>query len=208
MKIIIFTLLLSLFVHADESKADVSAKYKLFLKNPIIYKQQLNSEGKKIFIKRCSYCHGSDGSGQGGFAADLRKRISKESALHTIQTGSHNFSEQFPFGMPIMIKDEKRAKIVAEYVSLGMPSSHAGAEIYRRVGCTRCHGSNGYGYSNYSFGGPKKRLALNIKTFDLETLMLILKNGKEGKMGLMQSFHYLSDEELKVISLYVMSLSK
>jgi cbb3-type cytochrome c oxidase subunit III len=207
MKIIIFALLLPLLVNADESKADLIAKYKLFLQNPIAYKQQIASEGKAMFIKRCSYCHGSDGSGESGFAADLRKRISKESALYTIQNGANNFYKRFSFGMPIMIKDENRAKIVAEYISLGMPSSHAGAEIYRTVGCAKCHGENGSGYGNYGFSTGKKRLAPNIKIFTLETLLLILKNGKNGKIGLMQSFHYLSDEELKIVSLYVMSLS-
>lgn len=206
MKIIIFSILLSLLVHADESKADLIAKYKLFLQNPIAYKQQIASEGKAIFKKRCSPCHGSDGSGQGGFATDLRKRISKETALYAIQNGANNFNKRFAFGMPVLIKDENRAELVAEYISLSMPSSHAGAEIYRAAGCARCHGENGYGYADFGFG-QKKWLAPNIKIFDLETLLLILKNGKNGKMGLMPSFHYLSDEELKIVSLYVMSLS-
>ncbi len=208
MKIVIFAILLSsLLLNADESKVDLSPKYKLFLKYPIIYKELLASQGKEMFNKRCAYCHGQDGSGQGGFAADLRKRISKESALYAIQNGANNFSHRFSFGMPAMIKDENRAKIVAEYISLGMPSSHTGAKIYELSGCAKCHGKNGYGYASFAFGGKKRKLAPNIKIFDLETLMMILKNGKSGKIGLMQSFHYLSDEELKIISLYVMSLS-
>ena len=209
MKTIVFTLLLSLLLHAEGSSADSQARYKRFLQNPHVYKKQIAIEGKAVFEKRCAYCHGSDGSGQGGFAADLRRRISKESALHAIRNGSNNFRNDFSFGMPPMIMDKERAEIVAEYIALGMPDSHAGAVTYRSA-CAKCHGKNGYGYGTFAseyVGFGAKKMAPNIRNFDLATLMMILKNGKDGKIGHMQSFHYLSDEELKIVSHHVMSLS-
>lgn len=206
MKTVLFPLLLSLLINADEPATGSAAAYRVFLKKPDIYKQQIASEGKAIFERNCSYCHGRDGSGQGGFAADLRKRISKESALHIIQNGANNFQKKFPYGMPSVIKDEKGAKIVAEFISLGMPPSHPGAEIYKQARCTLCHGDNGDGFGYY--GSGKNKTAPNIKKFDLQTLMAILKNGKTGVIGNMHSFHYLSDEELKLVSMHVMSLSE
>lgn len=205
MKTVIFTLLLTLVVHADNSGTEFTDRYKLYLQNPAIYKRQIASEGKAIFQQRCAYCHGDDGSGQGGFAADLRKRISKESAMHVIRNGANNFNKDFPNGMPAMIKDEQTAQTVAEFIALGMPDSHPGAKIYKNARCAMCHRSNGNGFGTY--GSGERKIAPNIKKFDLKTLMSILKHGKEGTIGKMYSFHALADEELKIVALYVMSLS-
>lgn len=197
MKIFISMLIfLQASLYSNESSKIL--KYRLFLKNPSIYKEQLAAEGREIFIKRCSHCHGKDGSGQGGFAADLRSRISKESVYFVMKNGANNFKKDFAGGMPPMIKDDLRAKIISEYISLGMPSSHDGEKIYKQTSCARCHGDAGYG---------KQYLAPNIREFDKKTISTVLKNSKEGKIGFMPGFNYLSEEELEIISLHVMSLS-
>ncbi|MBU1658979.1 c-type cytochrome [bacterium] len=203
MRLLLLILLLSVLCdaevpHAMQVNSDEDLKYALFLKNPILYKEQIHQEGKALFLKRCSYCHGKDGSGQGGFAADLRRRISKESAYYTIKNGGNNFRGSFAGGMPPMIKDNSKAQSVAQYISLGMPKSHPGALVYQQTNCARCHGESGHG---------RKYLAPNIHNFDLKTITMILKNGKNGYIGLMQSFNYLSDEEIQIIAIYTLSLS-
>jgi len=189
-------MLFQALLYSNEPNQD--SRYKFYLKNPSIYKEQIASEGKDIFIKRCSHCHGKDGSGQGGFAADLRTRISKESVFFAIKNGANNFKKDFAGGMPPMIQDDEKVKIISEYISLGMPKLHDGAEIYKQTSCARCHGESGHG---------KKHLAPNIKNFDKRTVMIVLKNSKQGKIGFMPPFNYLSDEELEIIALYVISLS-
>lgn len=199
MKVVISLIVLfQALLIANEIQPNLNLIYKLYLKNPLIYKQQIASEGNEIFIKRCSHCHGQDGSGQGRFAADLRTRISKESVYFAIKNGANNFKKDFPGGMPPMVKDDEKAKILSEYISLGMPSSHAGSELYKQTNCARCHGEDGYG---------KKYLAPNIKNFDKRTIISVLKSSKQGKIGFMPGFNYLSDEELEIIALYVLSLS-
>lgn len=197
MKIVIslFILLQTLLYSKDPNQV---LSYKLYLKNPSIYKKQIAEEGKEIFIKRCSHCHAKDGSGQAGFAADLRFRISKQSVYFAIKNGANNFKKDFPGGMPPMIRDDKKAEIISQYISLGMPSLHEGEKIYKQTSCARCHGDAGYG---------KIYLAPNIKNFDKKTIMSVLKNSKQGKIGFMPAFNYLSEEELELISLHVMSLS-
>jgi len=159
----------------------------------------LRQMGAGLFRVHCAVCHGSDGKAPDGKGADLTHRISFESALRNIQRGANNFKRAFPGGMPPMIADTNRAAQVAHYVSSGFSENAEGEKLYGMLHCARCHGEEGRGRE---FLGP------NIRAFDLPTVALVLKNGKNGVIGKMPKFDHLSDEQVRALGLYVLTLSK
>jgi len=155
--------------------------------------------GQSLFITKCATCHGLSADGSEKHAANLTHRISKESALYTIQNGAHNFKASFKAAMPAMIKNTPRAKKVASYVAEGFYSDHEGAYIFKKVYCARCHGVDGRGKTN---------LAPNIREFDEEIIAQILRNGKVGVIGKMPKFDNLHPTQIKALSAYIMSLNE
>ena len=160
---------------------------------------ELLQMGKNLFGVHCAVCHGPDGNAPGGKGANLTHRISFESALLNIRRGAHNFRQSFPGGMPPMIDDIDRAAQVAHYVSSGFSENERGELLYGMLHCARCHGEEGRGRQ---FLGP------NIREFDLKTVALVLKNGKNGVIGKMPRFETFSDEEVRALGLYVISLQQ
>lgn len=158
---------------------------------------ELLQMGKGLFGVHCAVCHGKDGNAPDGKGANLTHRVSFESALLNIQRGANNFKRTFPGGMPPMIADTRRAAQVAHYVSSGFSENEEGEMLYQMLKCERCHGPEGRGLE---FLGP------NIREFDLKTVALVLKNGKNGVIGKMPRFEHFSEEQIKALGLYVIQL--
>ncbi|MDX1294890.1 MAG: c-type cytochrome [Sulfurimonadaceae bacterium] len=155
--------------------------------------------GQSIFIVQCAPCHGLKADGIDGKAADLNKRISKESVAYMIKQGGNNLKTDFPGGMPGgMLADEAQINAVADYVAGGFKDGHAGAEFYAMGGCNGCHGEKGEGFMGV---GP------NIAAFDDATVTSVLKDGKKGHIGAMPAFNNLTDIQTKAVSAYVSSLN-
>jgi cytochrome c oxidase cbb3-type subunit 3 len=155
--------------------------------------------GQSIFIVQCAPCHGLKADGIDGKAADLNKRISKESVAYMIKQGGNNLKTDFPGGMPGgMLADEAQINAVADYVAGGFKEGHAGAEFYAMGGCNGCHGEKGEGFMGV---GP------NIASFDDATVTSVLKDGKKGHIGAMPAFNDLTDIQTKAVSAYVSSLN-
>lgn len=159
---------------------------------------ELTAMGKSLFDVHCSVCHGSDGRAPDGKGADLTHRISFDSALLNIQRGANNFKRTYPGGMPPMINDTMRAAQIAHYVSSGFTENEEGEKLYGMLGCARCHGDDGRG---------RQYLGPNIREFDLQTVALVLRNGKNGVIGKMPKFDHFSEEQVKALGQYVLSLS-
>ena len=159
--------------------------------------KELVQMGKGLFGLHCAVCHGKDGNAPDGKGANLTHRISFESALLNIQRGANNFKRPFPGGMPPMIPDTRRAAQVAHYVSSGFSENEEGKLLYKMLKCERCHGPEGRGRE---FLGP------NIREFDLKTVALVLKNGKNGVIGKMPRFEHFGEEQVKALGLYVIHL--
>ena len=155
--------------------------------------------GKGLFDVHCAVCHGANGKAPDGKGADLTHRISFESALLNIQRGANNFKQTFPGGMPPTVADTDRAAQVAHYVSSGFSENERGKMLYGMLNCARCHGEEGRG---------QQHLGPNIREFDLQTVALVLKNGKNGVIGKMPKFEQFSDAQIKALSLYVISLQE
>jgi mono/diheme cytochrome c family protein len=160
---------------------------------------ELLQMGRSLFGVHCAVCHGPDGNAPGGKGANLTHRISFESALLNIRRGAHNFKRTFPGGMPPMIADINRAAQVAHYVSSGFTENEEGRLLYGMLHCSRCHGDDGRGRQ---FLGP------NIREFDLPTVALVLKNGKNGVIGKMPRFAELTPQQVRALGRYVLSLQQ
>ena len=164
-----------------------------------IDRRRLAEMGRELFLQKCAFCHGKDARGRDGFAADLTRRISKERALLNIQKGARNFVHSYPGGMPPMVPDRERAEKIADYVAKGLPEGHPGAELYVKAHCARCHGEDGRGI---------RYRAPNIRTFDLETVAAILKNGKFGILGRMPAYANLAPYQVAMLYEYIASLQR
>ncbi|PHQ57839.1 MAG: cytochrome C oxidase subunit III, partial [Sulfurimonas sp.] len=57
--------------------------------------------------------------------------------------------------------------------------------------CASCHGEDGKG----QYG-----TAPSLVSYDIDLLRNVLKNGKEGMIGTMPAFPYISDEEVAAIA--------
>ena len=156
--------------------------------------------GQSIFIVQCAPCHGLKADGIDGKAANLNKRLAKETVVHMVKNGGNNLKSDFPGGMPGgMLSDPAQINAVADYVAGGFKAGHAGAEFYVMGGCNGCHGENGEGFMGV---GP------NIASFDVATVSSVLKDGKKGHIGAMPSFGNLTEVQTEAVAAYVSSLSK
>lgn len=158
------------------------------------FDQELYDKGKLIYEQRCTYCHKKDGSGTNSFSANLQERISFESTMKVIKYGSNNFKKKYPLGMPPLVSDAKDTYILSAYISLGMPPSHPGKQLYKKYKCAMCHGEDGSGIED---------VAPNISFFNKETLKTILTNGKKGAIGTMPDFSFLGDDGIEAVSEYI-----
>jgi len=163
-----------------------------------IDKEYLTEAGRALFLEKCAFCHGKDGKGRDGFAANLTRRISKKSAKYTIQNGGHNFKKSFPGSMPPMVPDPVLADVIADYVAQGFPPVHPGKKIFVKAQCARCHGTEGVGIR---FRAP------NIRYFDLSTIAAILRNGKKGIIGRMPAYAHFSNSQITSLAYFIISLS-
>jgi cbb3-type cytochrome c oxidase subunit III len=195
----IVTILLCMGLGAEEFSLQEQKAYLKTLEGIMqkIDKKRLAEMGRDLFVHKCAFCHGKDGKGRNGFAADLTRRISKERAKLNIQKGARNFVASFPGGMPPMVPDEGRAETLADYVARGFPAGHEGEPLYEKAHCARCHGKEGEGI---------RYRAPNIRHFDLPTVAAILKNGKFGIIGRMPAYPALAPYQVTMLAYYIMEL--
>jgi cytochrome c oxidase cbb3-type subunit 3 len=160
--------------------------------------------GESVFLVQCAPCHGLKADGIDGKAANLNKRLSRESVMHVIMNGANNLKTDFPGGMPMGLNysfaSEAELNKLVDYVVAGLPENDAeGAALFQQGTCNSCHGEKGEGMA---FAGPK------INGFDVPTVAAVLKDGKKGAIGAMPAFGNLTDVQVKAVSSYVTSLSK
>ena len=153
---------------------------------------------------QCAPCHGLKADGIDGKAANLNRRISRESVLHVIMNGANNLKTDFPGGMPMGLNysfaSEAELNKLVDYVVAGLPESDTeGAALFQQGTCNSCHGERGEGMA---YAGPK------INGYDVPTVTSVLKDGKKGAIGAMPAFTILTDVQVKAVSAYVTSLSK
>ncbi|MDF1879575.1 cytochrome c oxidase subunit II [Sulfurimonas sp. SAG-AH-194-C20] len=117
------------------------------------------------------------------------RRLTKEQVLDVIENGQNKLG--YAMGeMPAGMASGADAQEIAAYVAGGMqgeqPSSFAA--------CSSCHGEDGKGQYGTS---P------SLVSYDVDLLRNVLKHGKEGMIGTMPKFPYVSEEEVAAIAEYL-----
>ncbi|MFT7860487.1 MAG: c-type cytochrome [Sulfurimonas sp.] len=162
---------------------------------------ELIKMGEAVFIAECKVCHGVDGKGLGGKAANLHERISAENVKHVIENGSNNklLGTEMPMpdrnglfnmntGMPIT---DAEIEQVSNYVANGMTGE--GAEVFAAV-CSSCHGADGKGM---------EYVAPSVADFQPQLVVNVLNYGKKGVIGKMPSFTRLNPKQIEAAAAYI-----
>ncbi|MBL0691366.1 MAG: c-type cytochrome [SAR324 cluster bacterium] len=172
--------------------------------------------GESVFNTHCVACHGINGKGLDGIAADLTEFGTEKHIIYTIKYGSQGLQKLTPFMPPqwelLGENDEERhenAQNIAAYVlSLGNHPHRVGTPELGRAQfeeiCAVCHSPNGSG------GGPNGDItgfASNLVEYGTSGYVSdIVNGGKDGIIGLMPVFseiNVLSNIQLKAVSTYV-----
>ncbi|QSZ42811.1 cytochrome c oxidase subunit II [Sulfurimonas aquatica] len=119
------------------------------------------------------------------------RRLTTEQVLDVINNGQDKLG--YAMGaMPAGMATGTDAQEIAAYVASGMK----GDQPASFAACSSCHGEDGKGMYGMS---P------NLVEYDADLLRNVLKNGKEGMMGTMPAFPYVSEEEISAIAEYLNS---
>jgi len=117
------------------------------------------------------------------------RRLSKEQILDVIKNGQDKLG--YAMGaMPADMATGADAEEIAEYVAGGMQ----GTQPASFASCSGCHGEDGKG----QYG-----TAPSLVSYDADLLRNVLKHGKEGSIGTMPKFPYVSEEEVAAIAEYL-----
>lgn len=170
--------------------------------------------GKNIFLVQCATCHGIDGVGIDGKAADLSIWGSEQGLIDVINKGSKGMN--YPMGEMLGANDlglsNDDAKAIAAYVSKDISSIKItknenlvskGKELFEN--CMVCHGENGANVIEGELQAPDLRI-YGSADFVVE----VLKKGKNGHIGHMPNFdiNLLNEIQKQAVGEYVISLSK
>jgi len=120
------------------------------------------------------------------------RRLTKEQVLDVIDNGQNKLG--YPMGaMPEGLAKGKDAEEIAAYVAGGMK----GEKPASFAACSSCHGEDGKG-----MGG----MSPSLVHYDVNLLSNVLKHGKEGMIGTMPAYPYITDEEVEAIAKYLDSI--
>jgi cytochrome c oxidase subunit 2 len=117
------------------------------------------------------------------------RRLTKEQVLDAINNGQDQLG--YAMGaMPAGLVKGKDAEEIASYVAGGMKGNQPASFAT----CAGCHGADGKGQ-----GGT----APSLVSYDATLLSHVLKHGKEGEIGTMPKFPYVSDKDAAAIAEYL-----
>ena len=119
------------------------------------------------------------------------RRLTQEQVLDVINNGQNKLG--YAMGeMPAGLASGADAQEIAAYVAGGMKGNQPASF----AACSSCHGEDGKG----QYG-----TAPSLVSYDVDLLRNVLKNGKEGKIGYMPPFPYVSEEEISAIAEHLQS---
>ncbi|MBD3796403.1 MAG: c-type cytochrome [Campylobacterales bacterium] len=185
-----------------EYNEDVKVHQDKFEKKYVDIKgNELIKMGESVFIAECKVCHGADGKGLNGKAANLHERISAENVKYVVENGSNNqlLGTEMPMpdrnGLFNMATGEAitdaEIDAVSKYVANGMQGE--GADVFANV-CSSCHGADGKGM---------EYVAPNIASFEPALVVNVLNHGKKGVIGKMPSFARLNEKQKEAAAAYI-----
>jgi cytochrome c oxidase subunit 2 len=117
------------------------------------------------------------------------RKLTKEQVLDAINNGQNKLG--YAMGaMPAGLATGADAEEIASYVSGGMKGNQPASFAT----CAGCHGADGKGQ-----GGT----APSLVSYDVNLLSHVLKHGKEGEIGTLPIFPYVSEKEATAIAEYL-----
>ena len=140
----------------------------------------------------CKSCHATTTDKQLVGPTLNTRTFTKEQVLDVINNGQNQLG--YAMGeMPAGMATGADAQEIAAYVAGGMK----GDQPASFAACSSCHGEDGKGQYGTS---P------SLVSYDADLLRNVLKNGKEGSMGTMPAFPYVSEEEISAIVEHLQSI--
>ena len=137
----------------------------------------------------CKSCHAVNADKMLVGPSLKTRRLTKEQVLDVIKNGQDKLG--YAMGaMPADIVTGADAVKISAYVAGGMK----GTQPASFEACAGCHGADGKG----QYG-----TAPSLVSYDVDLLRNVLKHGKEGMIGKMPKFPYVSDKEVTAIAEYL-----
>lgn len=162
--------------------------------------------GARIFSNYCSTCHGSDAKGAKGFPNltdnDWLYGNTEADIKLTILNGRKGIMT--PMGGAV--GGENGAFAIAAYLTKdkGQQDRAQEGKTLFQMACVACHGSDGKG--NKLIGSPNLMDDIWLHGGSMVDVMRIIMNGKKSEMPPHENL--LSEEEVHILSAYVLSLSQ
>jgi len=151
----------------------------------------LKSGDAALQLHGCKSCHAITEDKVLAGPSLKTRRLTKEQVLDVINNGQNKLG--YAMGeMPAGLASGADAQEIAAYVAGGMK----GDQPASFAACSSCHGEDGKG----QYG-----TAPSLVSYDVDLLRNVLKNGKEGMMGTMPTFPYVSEEEISAIAEHLQS---
>ena len=166
-------------------------------------------DGKALFNKHCSACHGTEGKGGVGVPLSMPSfinSVSDEYLKRTIRVGRPGrIMPAFPKlsdAQVTAIASHVRSWTDAPMVKFDSTpvtgDKKHGQEVFLER-CAQCHGADGKGME---FVAP------SVADYTPALVADVLKHGKKGAIGTMPKFENLNAKQIEALGAYVTSLSK
>lgn len=171
---------------------------------------ELERMGETIFIAECKVCHGAEGTGLNGKAANLTEWGNEAGIINSIVHGAKGLN--YPLGeMPAGLLDAESAKAVAAYIMQDI--SKVGKTKYPELvetgkalfgACAACHGEDGNGMG---------AMAPSLVDYGTAKFVVdVLERGKKGHIGMMPAFKVeelrITKVQQKAVGAYLSTLSQ
>ena len=193
---------------AAEAQETIFARYRSMDNEALIADAQANATGQRLYANNCAMCHGSDAAGARGFPNltdnDWLYGGDFETVMLTLENGRAG-------AMPVMVGGLDDAAINALVVYVQSMSGQKADPALAAEGkksfdmlCVACHGVDGSG--NQALGAPRLYDVFWLSVGDPYSIKVSLS---EGRTVYRPAFSgHLSEDESRVISAYVLSLSE
>ena len=192
-------------VENQKQKKQTFAKYEQLNISQLAENATAMQTAGRLFSTNCATCHGADGNGAKGFP-----NLADNDWLYgdTPQQVEHSITNGRAGNMPNLNLDNSKALYLANYVqslsgkkTLEYPTGK-GKPLFAM--CASCHGANGKG--NQLLGAPNLTDDVWLHGSSLADIQSVIKTGRKGNMPAHKNL--LSPEELRLLTAYVLSLSR
>jgi cytochrome c oxidase cbb3-type subunit 3 len=195
---------------AREAMVPVFAKFQTMSAEQLAKDPVAMGIGERLYVNNCAGCHGSDARGNQGLGAP---NLADIDWLHggSFDQVQASIAKGWRGMMPPMaaaVGTAADVRNVANYVlSLsGSPHNSAAAQLGKPkfAVCAACHGAEGKG--NQALGAPNLTDKIWLHGWGEDAIVRMVTNGKVNVMPAQSP--RLSDDQIRVLAAYVMSLSQ